>query len=373
MVIAADNTIPFLKGVIEPLGEVRYLSSGEFTAEAVREADVLIVRSVDKCTQGVLEGSRVKLITTATIGFDHIDTGYCDAAGIVWKNAPGSNARSVAQYLVACLVTLSIRTGTPLQGKTIGIVGVGHVGKEVETVCAAFGMRILRNDPPRAEKEGEAGFVSLDTVTEEADIITFHTPLTKEGKHATWHLANESFLRKLKRKPWVINSCRGAVCDTKVLLDGRGTGQISALIMDCWENEPHISRELLQMVAVATPHIAGFSADGKANATRMCLEEISRFYTIKVERIGEVVPAAPLCPVIDLNQFASLRVEQAVLTAFNPLPVDKALRDTPEHFESFRANYNHPREFAAYTILHATEAEASVLSRLGFSVPSFAQ
>lgn len=366
MRIVADNTIPFLKGVVEALGEVRYLSSGQFTAEGVKDADALIVRSVDKCTREILEGSRVKLITTATIGFDHIDTAYCDQAGIVWKNAPGCNAQSVAEYLLACLVTHAMRYGYSLEGKTLGIVGVGHVGKKVARLCPLLGMKVLLNDPPRADEEGSEGFVSLDTIAEEADIITFHTPLTKEGLYPTWHLADHDFIKNLKRKPLLINACRGAVFDTAAILAGLASGRIDSLIIDCWEKEPNISLELLQQTAIATPHIAGFSADGKANATRMCLEAISEFFHVEVPDIDKVVPPAPAHPFIDLNKFTSQRMEQAILASFNPVPVDRALRDTPERFEWFRANYDHPREFAAYTLLHVRPEEVALVRNLGF-------
>lgn len=194
MKIVADNTVPYLKGIAEPIAEVKYLTSKEFTPENVKDADALIVRSIDKCTRELLEGSRVKLITSATIGFDHIDIRYCDEAGITWKNSPGCNAVSVAQYVLAGLITIALRKGETLQGKTIGIVGVGHVGKEVEKLCSAYGMNVLRSEPAwRAETEGEDGFVSLETIAEQADIVTFHTPLTKEGRFATRHLAGEDF------------------------------------------------------------------------------------------------------------------------------------------------------------------------------------
>ena len=333
MKIVADNTVPFLKGIAEPIAEVKYLTSKEFTPENVQDADILIVRSIDKCTRELLEGSRVKLITSATIGFDHIDTRYCDKAGITWKNSPGCNAVSVAQYVLSGLVTIALRKGEPLQGKTIGIVGVGHVGKEVEKLCSAYGMNVLRNDPPRAEKEGKDGFVSLETIAEQADIVTFHTPLTKEGRFATRHLAGEDFFRKLQRKPWFVNASRGAVHDTDTLLHARKEGKISELILDCWENEPDINRELLELATIATPHIAGFSADGKANGTRMCLKNIEKFFQVKIEKISEVIPPAPETPVIDLNRFDRNRIEQAILTSFNPLAIDRALRENPDRFE----------------------------------------
>ena len=275
MKFIADKTVPYLKGILDSLADITYLSSEEFTPEHVRDADALIVRSIDKCTRELLQGSRVKLITSATIGFDHIDTHYCEQAGIVWRNAPGCNARSVAQYVLAGLVARSLRLGDSLQGKTMGIVGVGHVGKELEIVCHAYGMRVLRNDPPRAEIEGTDGFVSLETLAEEADIISFHTPLTREGRYPTFHLADDAFFNRLQKKPCIINAARGAIIDTSALLKASQSGRVGDLIIDCWEGEPHINRLLLQQAYIATPHIAGFSADGKANGTRTCLEQIA--------------------------------------------------------------------------------------------------
>lgn len=366
MKIVADNTVPYLKGVAEPVADVTYLNSDEFTPSAIRDADALIVRSIDKCTRELLQGSRVRLITTATIGFDHIDIQYCEEAGITWKNAPGCNAVSVAQYVLSSLLTIGLRRNEPLRGKTIGIVGVGHVGKELEKLCSAYGMYVLRNDPPRAEEEGEEGFVSLDTIAKEADIISFHTPLTKEGRFATQHLADEAFFNKTRKKPWYINASRGAVHNTRALVEALKSGKIGEAVIDCWENEPAIDRELLSLAAIATPHIAGFSADGKANGTRTCLEHIERFFGLKLEKLKEVVPPAPTDPIIDLSLVTEHRIEQAVFSSFSPLAIDKALRQTPEKFEWFRANYPHPREFAAYTIKNSTAGERTLFDKLGF-------
>lgn len=368
MKIVADNTVPYLRGIAEPVADIVYLSSGEFTPENIYDADALIVRSIDKCSRELLEKSSVRLITSATIGFDHIDTSYCAERGIAWKNSPGCNAVSVAQYVLASLVTVYGKEGETPAGKTIGIVGVGHVGKEVEKLCKAYGLNVLRNDPPRAEIEGKEGFVSLDTLAEEADIITFHTPLTKEGRFATRHLADESFFRQLKKKPCFINASRGAVHDTAALRKAVRNGWVGGLIIDCWENEPDIDRELLNHAAIATPHIAGFSADGKANGTRMCLKNIESFFGVKIEKIEEVAPPAPACPVIDLDRFTGHRIEKAILTSFDPLLPDQMLREQPERFEWFRTHYAHPREFSAYTVIHATPAEAKLLNDLGFRI-----
>lgn len=366
MKIVADNTIPFLKGIAEPVAEVEYLASRDFSPRSIHDADALIVRSIDKCTRTLLEGSRVKLIATATIGFDHIDTAYCAEAGITWKNAPGCNAVSVAQYVLSSLVSVALRKGETLQGKTIGIVGVGHVGQALEKLCTAYGMHVLRNDPPRAEAEGTAGFVSLEAVAEEADIISFHTPLTKSGPHPTYHLADADFFSMTRRKPWFVNASRGAVHDTPALTRALKSGKIGAAVIDCWENEPTIDGELLRLADVATPHIAGFSADGKANATRACLRSIERFFGVRMERIGEVVPPAPACPVIDLAKVVDHRVEYAVLRSIPLEKTDSMLRNMPDEFERVRGLYSHPREFAAYTVKHAAPEERALLEGLGF-------
>ena len=367
MKIIADNTVPFLKGIAEPVADIEYINSKEFTPEKVSDADALIVRSIDKCTRELLTGSKVKLITTATIGFDHIDTHYCDEAGITWFNAPGCNAESVGLYVLSSLIAVSLRSGEELKGKTLGIVGVGHVGRVVERIAGHMGMKVLRNDPPRQEKEGSDGFVSLDTIAEESDIITLHVPLTKEGKYPTWHLANTSFFDKLRKKPWLVNSCRGAVHDTEALLKAVKEGKISRLILDCWENEPTINRELLSLCDIATPHIAGFSADGKANGTSACLKNIEKYFNIRFDKLKDVVPPAPANDVIDMDKFGdSHRVEQAVLSCFNPENIDSELRRKPEDFELFRTNYKHPRELLAYKVVNAREEEKKQLRNLGF-------
>lgn len=368
MKIIADDTIPFLKGIAEPVADVVYIPAKGFTPEVVKDADALIVRSIDKCTSELLAGSRVRLITTATIGFDHIDIHYCESHGITWKNAPGCNAPSVAQYVLASLLRVALRRGESLQGKTLGIIGVGHVGKEVEKLALLFGMTILRNDPPRAEAEGPESFVSLEELLARADIITCHVPFTREGKYPTWHLADEKFFSQVRRGCWFINSCRGAVHDTKALLEAHQKGVVEEIILDCWENEPQINQELLKVVSVATPHIAGFSADGKATATRMCLEEIQRFFHVRFDRLKEVVPPAPANPLIDLDAFEDHRIENAFLQTFDPLAVDRKLRKDPSTFEWLRNHYDHPREPLAYQVKQSTPAEKSLLQQIGFQV-----
>ncbi len=336
MKVIVDNKIPYIQGNIEKVAdEVVYLSGNAFTKEIVADADALIVRTRTLCNRELLEGSRVKFIATATIGFDHIDVDYCQEAGITWTNCPGCNAGSVEQYVHAALLLLKRDKGLDLRTATLGIVGVGHVGKRVQRMAEALGMRVLLNDPPR-EDMGEAGFVSLSAIAEESDVITFHTPLNRDGKYPTFHLADEAFFDTLKRTPYIINSSRGEVVKTDALLAAMETGKVKDAVIDTWECEPDIDRELLKKAFIGTPHIAGYSADGKANATRMSLEALCRFFGKKVS--FDVVP--PSLP----ERTYSSDEDTAFLELYNPMEDSVCLKNDPEKFEWFRGNYPLRRE-----------------------------
>ena len=336
MKVIVDNKIPYIKGNIEKIAdEVIYLPGHAFTKEEVKDADALIVRTRTLCNAELLEGSCVKFIATATIGFDHIDVAYCREAGIAWTNCPGCNAGSVEQYVHASLLLLKHHKGLDLEKATLGIVGVGHVGKRVQRMAEALGMRVLLNDPPR-EDNGENGFVSLQTIAEECDVITFHTPLNREGKYRTFHLADAAFFCGLKRTPYIINSSRGEVVDASALLQALEEGKVKDAIIDTWEGEPDISLELLQKVFVGTPHIAGYSADGKANATRMSLEALCQYFG-KTAAFSIVPPALP-------ENTYSENPEVAYLEVYNPMDDSLRLKESPEKFEWFRGNYPLRRE-----------------------------
>lgn len=367
--ILAEISIPYLKGVAEKLGEVTYLPSSEFTHETVKKFDWLIVRSITKCTAELLKGTAVKLITTATIGYDHIDTEFCEENGIAWFNAPGCNADSVGQYFGAVLSTLALEGKFIPKGKTLGIVGAGNTGKAVEKYARSFGMNIILNDPPREEKEGNALFLPLSHLAEEADMITFHVPLTQKGKYPTYHLCNNDFIKQTKRKPFIANFCRGAVTETSALVKAYQDGLISGLLMDCWEGEPNIAKDLLEKVLLGTPHIAGFSADGKANATRMCLEKGILFFNINTEWSPQE-PPAPNNPLIDLNLWENddLRIHRTILETLRPRLVDQTLRQEYERFESLRREYPHPREPKGYVVKGGTAKEREALQSIGFRV-----
>ena len=345
MKIIVDNKIPYIKEAVEKIADkVIYVPGKDFTPELVRDADALIIRTRTHCNRELLEGSQVKFIATATIGFDHIDTAFCKQSGIEWTNAPGCNSASVAQYIQSALLIAQSCRHKKLSDLTIGIVGVGNVGSKVAKVAQDFGMRVLLNDLPREEKEKSTSFVSLQKIAEESDIITFHVPLYKEGKYKTFHLADDTFFRSLKRKPVIINTSRGEVIETDALLKALKDHSILDAIIDVWEHEPEINRELLDKVLIGTPHIAGYSADGKANATKMSLDSICRFFNLEADY--KITPPAPVTP----NIYAKTH-EDAILQIYNPIEDSQRLKNQPEQFETLRGDYPLRREEKAYKIL----------------------
>ncbi|MFA6872380.1 MAG: 4-phosphoerythronate dehydrogenase PdxB [Bacteroidaceae bacterium] len=352
MHVIIDDKIPYIKGLIEQFPgkesiTVTYLPGGEINADAVREADALIIRTRTHCDASLLTGSSVRFIATATIGFDHIDTEFCKEQGIFWTNCPGCNADSVAQYVESTLYILSEKINTSLSDLTIGIVGAGHVGSRVAKMAHELGLKVMCSDPPRADKEGAADpngeklFYSLAELADSCDILSFHTPLIREGKYPTYHLADADFFRSLSKKSILINTSRGEVVDNQALVKALRNGLIEEAIIDVWENEPHPLPELLDLVFLSTPHIAGYSADGKANATRMSLDAFCRFFGIKADYT--ITPPAPLK---DLPN--NLSAKEVALFAYDPRRDSEALRNHPEKFEQLRGNYPLRREKKGY-------------------------
>ena len=373
MKIISDNKIPYIKGALEPFAEVVYLPGNLTTADVVRDADALVTRTRTVCSKDVLDGSKVKFIATATIGFDHIDTAYCKSAGIEWANAPGCNAESVNQYISSALFSYSKRHGLALKGKTIGIVGVGQVGSRVAKTCEILGMNVLLNDPPREREEGTSQFVSLQTIQELADIITFHVPLNMDGADKTYHMAGKEFLLGLRKKPLIMNTCRGEVFDTPAVYQAIKEDAISGLNIDCWENEPELDLDLLKLTDYATSHIAGYSKDGKANGTKNSVRAISRFFGLGIDDWEPPGIEAPQNPLIELDG-RGLDEEKilaaAVLATYNIEQDDRALRDNPQLFEQLRGDYPVRREFDSYSV-RATNIEPETLEKLeklGFTI-----
>ena len=373
MKIVVDDKIPYIKGALETVADVIYLPGSKTTHDIVKDADAIITRTRTICNEKLLKDSSVKFIATATIGYDHIDTEYCKSAGIEWTNAPGCNAESVNQYIASALFSWSMRKRTDLAGKTIGIVGVGQVGSRVAKTCEILGMKVLLNDPPRERVEGSSRFVSLKTIQQEADIITFHVPLNMTGEDATFHLVNSEFLFKLKKQPLLINSCRGEVFKTDAVKQARKSEIISGLIIDCWENEPDIDIELLNIVDYGTPHIAGYSKDGKANGTKMSVQAVSRFFNLGLDNWNPSGVEPPENPIIEIdgNQRREYSIlAEAVISTYNIENDFEALKEKTEDFEKQRGDYPVRREFDSFKI-DAKNIERETLlklEKLGFKI-----
>lgn len=338
MKIVVDDKIPYIRETICQLADkVVFLSGAAITAADVKEADVLVVRTRTHCNQQLLEGSKVQLVVTATIGYDHIDTHWLDKAGIHWTNCPGCNSGSVAQYVECSLLLLEQQKKLPLSQSTIGIVGCGHVGSKVKAVAERLGMHVLVCDPPlqkaNSQKLTANSYVSLDEIERRCDVITFHVPLTREGQYATWHLADDAFFRRLSRVPYIINTSRGEVVDNKALLKALEEGSVRDAVIDVWENEPHPDAALLEKVFIGTPHIAGYSADGKVNADNMVVDAIC-------QQFGLPHPE----PIVPPTLPSDIHLTGSPLDLYNPMDDSRKLKTEPSFFEQLRNNYPLRRE-----------------------------
>ena len=333
MRVIVESHIPHIRGLIEPFASVDYLEPVEFTPEAVRDADALIVRTRTRCNAALLDGSRVRFIGSATIGTDHIDLDYCDKHDITVRNAPGCNAPAVAQWVFTAIHAWMQQRGiTNTNGLTLGIVGVGHIGSIVARWASQLGFTVLLNDPPREDREGLSNeqFLSLDELQRRCDIITFHTPITRDGQWPTWHLCDTAFLNGLSRCRLIMNAARGPIADNAALLSWHGD-----IALDCWENEPAISLPLLEKCVVATPHIAGYSREGKQRGTAMMLEALNEFY-------GWDIPI----PTIDAPATGAAQVTlDGIAASYDIMADTTALKAAPANFESLRNTYPQRQEY----------------------------
>ena len=354
MKVVCDSDIPFLKGALEPYCEVIYSRGSDIGKEMVKDADALMVRTRTKCNASLLEGSKVRFIATATIGYDHIDTKWCEANGIRWTNAPGCNSWSVQQYVGSLLVTLSRHMLFSFKDKTIGIVGVGNVGGKVARLAALLGFRVLLCDPPRVRKEGANAFVTLDEIINRSDIITLHVPLISDGQDATYHMFDKNRLSSLNRNQILINTSRGEVVDNAALKEALIKKTICAAALDVWENEPHIDSGLLSLLFTGTPHIAGYSVDGKATGTTMSVQALGKFFDLPCKD-WEVTEVPPSLRPTEISIDAAGKTPQevladAILYTYNIKTDDAALRADIASFENQRSNYPVRREFPAFSI-----------------------
>lgn len=377
--IVVNKNTPMAVEVFSRIGDVVGLDTREVTADAVRDADILVVRSETKVDRSLLNGSRVRFVGTVTIGTDHVDTEYLASKDVAFASAPGSNANSVAEYLASVLLTWSVRTGEPLTGKTIGIVGVGNVGKKVVRVAQALGMQVLLNDPPLARSTGGTAFRPLDELMG-ADFITLHVPLTKTGPDPTYHFFNAERIAAMKPGAVLINTSRGLVVESRALKDALSSRHLSCAILDVWEGEPEIDTSLLDLTILGTPHIAGYSLDGKLNALSMVYNEVCRYLGIK-NRQGidavEMLPEESKITIPGTITDTAEVVRSAVRRAYDIEMDDSLLRGIKslpaggraKYFMDLRANYRIRREFFNRVVeLLPTQVSAKpVLDNLGFN------
>ena len=342
MKIVADDKIPYIKGVLEPYAQVVYLSGNRIGAEDVADADALLVRTRTRCNEALLNGSAVRLVATATIGTDHIDSAWCAAHGIETVSAPGCNAAGVLQWVSAVLADAVSGAGRRPDDIVLGVVGVGHVGSLVERYARSWGFRVLCSDPPRelAEHLGrEEGFVPFEELVAASDIITFHVPYTYDGPFPTCGLAGREFFATIKRGTLILNASRGGVVDEDALKRALIEGRCSAGI-DTWSGEPRIDTELLGLVRYATPHIAGYSVQGKANASAAVVSAVAHRFGLPIDGCYP-----PNVVRVNLTEIDWVRMCSEVGGYFDVNAQSHALKASPQLFESFRENYMFREEF----------------------------
>lgn len=325
MKIIADKNIPFIEGRIKGADLIQ-LPASEIDADAIKDADALIVRTRTKCDRDLLQGSKVKIVASATIGTDHIDIPWCNKNGIFVSNAPGCNAPGVALYVWSNL----LRNGFDPTIHTLGVIGCGNVGSIVAEWGERLGAKVLVCDPPRKERGlTDREYLPMDKVLSKSDAITLHTPLTYDGKYHTYHLIGEDTIKYLKPGAIFINAARGEVADTDVVISAIVEGKIRCSIIDTWEGEPNIDRKLLSIADTATCHIAGYSVEGKQRATRMALDAVGCTLGLQVDFEGLQGPyIAP-----------EILTPELIIDHYDPTPMTEALKAAPESFETIRNSY----------------------------------
>jgi len=358
------------------LGEVVILPEPEINASSIRGASVLATRSKVKVNDALLAGSSIAFYGTATAGTDHIDLHALESRGIAWTAAPGSNANSVAEYIIAALARLGSDRHTSWRGRTIGIVGAGHVGSRLANLAGALGMNVRLNDPPLAEKTNDPRYRPLAEVLESADVVTLHVPLTDEGPQATRRMANAAFFSAMKKGSVFMNASRGEVVDEAALLEASRSGRFSAVVLDVFDHEPDIDPRMPGIATLASPHIAGYSLDARLNGTLMVYRAACEYFGVNpVWQIPR--DANPGLIALDATGPVDLSVYRAILQAYDPLTDDQLLRNvktgtTPgQHFQQLRMNYAERREFARFQIkpdAAASPPAIKMMADLGFMI-----
>ena len=378
MKIIADENMPYVDALFGYLGKIEYVNGRTLTTKQVEDADVLLVRSVTKVNAALINNAhKLKFVGSATIGTDHVDVEYLSTRNIYFTNAPGCNATAVGEYAFIAMLELAQRFGESLAGKVVGIVGAGNTGTAAAKCMQAYGLKVLLCDPIKALQGDTREFVSLDTIIEQADIISLHVPITKEGEHKTWYLFDEARLNKLKPNTWLLNCCRGEVIDNRALIKFKLQRDDVKLVLDVWEGEPNPMAELVALAEFATPHIAGYSLEGKARGTFMLYQKWCELLDFPVKKSLE-----SLLPAFQFNQIVS----QGDLTEGQLLKLSRLVYDlrdddfnfrgcfsTATGFDLMRKNHTYRREYSAISLtqsvdyLSAGSINPSMLNALGFN------
>ncbi len=340
MKIVADVDIPFLEGVFEPYGEVIYKKGIDIVADDVVDADALLVRTRTQCDASLLEGSKVKIVASATIGTDHIDKEYCASRGIEVANASGCNAGGVMQYVFSAVYGIAARKGIKLDDVTFGVVGVGNVGRLVADMAESLGFKVLRCDPPRAQKEGPEGFCTIEELLEHSQVVTLHVPLDE----TTRGMANDTFFTLMLPGTIFINAARGEVVNEAALM--AAIPKLGAVVIDTWNNEPNVNEELVELVDIATPHIAGYSYQGKVNGTRMAVRAVAECLGIEALKDFSPDDSDEDRQPVRLDLRGRTHGEIAAVLQYNyPIFTDDfRFRMEPQKFEKLRNEYQYRRE-----------------------------
>lgn len=371
MKLVVDDKIPFLEGVFNPFGTVVFIPGEKISKQDLLDADGLMTRSVTQCNQDLLENTTVRFISSATIGDDHIDKEYCRRNNISWATAKGCNANAVNQYVQAALLNLLNKFGLEPDRLTIGIIGVGNIGSRVNLSAKSLGFNTLLVDPPRQRKEGTKGFSELKEVFEEADIITLHVPLSDKGPDRTHHLVEGVFLDAFKKNIFLINSARGGVVDSLALKKALKNGKVRAAILDVWENEPVPDPALVELALLATPHIAGYSGDGKAKASAMAVQTVSRYFKLGLDDWSPQQADKSEEFHFDGQGVGDIEVLKAVFAYVARLKdTSGLLKNDPSRFSKLRGSYKLRNENHHWSLLlkNCSTGVIEMLRKLGFIV-----
>lgn len=371
MKILVDENMPYARELFSRLGEVRAVPGRPIPTDALTDADALMVRSVTKVNEALLGDKAIKFVGTATAGTDHVDQSWLTQVGIGFSAAPGCNAIAVVEYVFSALLMLAERDGFALADRTVGIVGVGNVGGRLQKRLEALGIKTLLCDPPRADNGDEGDFRSLDELVAEADVITFHTPLYKEGQYKSLHLADEALIRRLKPGTILINACRGPVVDNAALLKCLEEGQNLSVVLDVWEPEPDLNLALLDKVDLGTSHIAGYTLEGKARGTTQVFEAYSQFIGQPQEvALSTLLPAPEFGRISLHGSLDQPTLKRLVHLVYDVRRDDAPLRKVagiPGEFDKLRKNYLERREWSSLTVECDDADAAELLQKLGFN------